>query len=146
MVSPSTPKRRRLIDVLTPRRLVTTAVLILAGFLIVVGLQSVKDERTATCGGGVVQKLYPCPGDIDLRQGVIGASLDQGWTLDLTVDNTPIPQDQVSVQGSDFRFTPGPGTETGALAPGRHTATIHYYRQLDDPANALVYSWAFQTH
>jgi len=144
--SPAGARRSGLLDIVTPRRLVTVALLLLAGVLSVVGLQSVKDQRAATCGGGtVIQTLFPCPGDTALRQGRIGASLAQGWTLDLYVDNAPIPKDQLTVEGSDFYYTPGPGTETGALQPGRHTVRIVYYRDLADPATGSVYSWAFNS-
>jgi len=133
-------------DVLTPRRLVTSALLLLAVVLVVVGFQSVRDERVQTCGGGVLVKLFPCPGDSDLRQGRIGASLAPGYVADLYVDRTAIPKDQVTVEGSDYYFTPGPGTETGALAPGRHTARIVYYHALDDPSKGADFSWSFDTH
>ena len=139
-------RRRSLLDLITPRRLVSAAVLLAAGLLTVVGFQSVKDQRAATCGGGtVIQTLFPCPGDTSLRQGRIGAALAQGYLLDLYVDNTPIPKDQLTVEGSAFYYTPGPGTETGALAPGRHTVRIVYYKELGDPATGAVYSWAFNS-
>lgn len=141
------PSRRLgVLDVLTPRRLVTTALLLLALVLVVVGFQSVRDQRTATCGGATVVKLFPCPGDTDLRQNRIGVSLVQGFQADLYVDGTPIPKDQVTIEGSDYYFTPGPGTETGALAPGRHTARVVYYRDLQDPSQGQEYSWSFATH
>ena len=141
------PERQtRLWDVLTPRRLVTTALLLLAFVLVVVGFQSVRDQRVETCGSGTLVKLFPCPGDTDLRHDRIGVSLAQGYQADLYVDGTPIPKDQLTVEGSDYYFTPGPGTETGALAPGRHTARIVYYRDLQDPSQGLEYSWSFSTH
>ena len=142
----STPTRDvRLRDIITPRLLVTTALLLLAGVLTVVGFQSVRDQRTQICGGGPILKLFPCPGDTDLRQGRIGVSLTPGYQADLYVDNTAIPKDQLTVEGSDYYFTPGPGTETGALAPGRHNARVVYYRDLQDPAQGQEYSWSFDT-
>jgi len=141
-----TARQPRVRDIITPRRLVTTALVLLAAVLAVVGLQSVRDQRITTCGGGVVSKLFPCPGDTDLRQGRIGVSLADGYTADLYVDGTQIPKDQITVEGSDFYFVPGPGTETGALAPGRHTARVVYYRNLADPSTGAEFSWSFSTH
>src|SRR5579864_63083 len=83
------------LDVVTPRRLITTALLLLALVLSVVGLQAVKDTRAASCSYGVILKFYPCPGDTDLRQGTIGVDMAPGWQASLTVDNTPIPQDEI---------------------------------------------------
>lgn len=144
MATSTRPVRVR--DLVTPRRLVTTALLLLAGVLTVIGFQQVKDQRVEVCGGGVLVKLFPCPGDSDLRQGRIGASLAPGYVADLYVDGTVIPKDQVTVEGSDYYFTPGPGTETGALAPGRHTARVVYYHALDDPSKGQEFSWSFDTH
>ncbi|GAC1596733.1 MAG: hypothetical protein NVS3B21_20780 [Acidimicrobiales bacterium] len=143
----SAPTRQvGLLDVLTPRRLITTALLVLVALLVVVGFQSVRDQRTEICGGGALVKLFPCPGDTDLRQGRIGVSLTQGYKAEIYVDTIPIPKDQVTVEGSDFYFTPGTGTETGNLAPGRHTARVVYYRELDDPSKGQEFSWSFTTH
>jgi hypothetical protein len=138
-------------EIFTPRRLVTTAVILLAAVLAVYGLQSVKDQRSATCGSGStgaspVKTLYPCPGDDGLRQGSIGVGLADGYTADLWVDNTPIPRDQMVIEGSTYLYAPGPGTETGALAPGQHTARIVYYKLLQDPGTGTTYSWSFTTH
>jgi hypothetical protein len=138
-------------EVLTPRRLVTTAVLLLAGVIAVYGMQHVRDQRAANCiadanSASIIRQLYPCPGDDGLRQGGIGVSLAQGYKADLTVDGIAIPQDQVIVTGSDYLYLPGPGKETGALQPGPHRATIVYYRALDDPAKGTTYAWAFTTH
>jgi hypothetical protein len=132
-------------NVITPRRLVTTALLLLAVVLSVYGLQSVKDQRAASCSYGPVTRLLPCPGDRDLSQGEIGVEMAAGYQAELTVDNTVVPVDELSVQGSGFFYTPGPGTATGALAPGAHTATVTYYPAAAGPAAAQKYAWNFST-
>ena len=136
---------RRLTDVITPRRLVTTALLLLALVLSVVGLQSVKDQRTATCSHGVVLSLIPCPGDTDLRQGAIGVVMANGWQASLTVDATVIPDDQVVVRGQQYLYRPGPGTATGALAPGEHSAMVSYYPTATGPIATQTFAWSFRT-
>lgn len=141
-------QRTGLLDAVTPRRLVTTALLILVVVLCVVGLQSVKDTRAATCGSpdGPVVHYFPCPGDNTLRQSQIGVVMTPGLQVDLYVDNTPIPKDQMTIEGTTFFFTPGPGTATGALAPGTHSARIVYYRSLADEATGTSARWTFSTH
>jgi hypothetical protein len=136
---------RSLTRVVTPRRLVTAALLLLAVVVSVVGLQSVKDTRAASCSYGVIAKLLPCPGDTDLRQGQIGVEMAAGYQVDLYVDSTAIPKDQVSVQGTGFFYTPGPGSATGALAPGHHTARVVYYLATAGEATAQQYAWNFST-
>jgi hypothetical protein len=135
---------RSLLDVVTPRRLITLALLLLAGVLSVVGLQSVKDTRAATCSHGVILKLYPCPGDTDLRQGTIGVDMASGWQADLYLDNNPIPKDQLAITGSSYYYTPGVnGAPT--LAPGAHTARVAYYETLANEATAQQFAWNFRT-
>lgn len=140
-----------MLDVITPRRLITAAVLILVVVLCIYGLQGVKDTRAATCGAGnsgvsPIKVLYPCPGDSDLRQGIIGVSLADGYTADLFVDGTQIPMDQLQITGQSVTYQPGPGTETGALAPGGHSAKVVVYRLLQDPTTGIPFSWSFSTH
>jgi hypothetical protein len=135
---------RSLLDVVTPRRLITLALLLSAVVLSVVGLQSVKDTRAATCSHGVILKLYPCPGDTDLRQGTIGVDMASGWQADLYLDNNAIPKDQLVITGSSYYYTPG---ENGAptLSAGAHTARVAYYRTLADEATAQQFAWNFRT-
>jgi len=124
---------------------VTTALLLLAVVLSVYGLQSVKDQRAASCSSGPITRLLPCPGDRDLSQGEVGVEMAAGYQVELTIDSTVVPKDELSVQGSGFFYTPGPGTATGALAPGTHTARVTYYLATAGPAAAQEYAWNFST-
>jgi len=132
-------------DVITPRRLVTTALLLGAIVISVVGLQSVKDQRAAQCSHGVVTSLVPCPGDTVLQQGKVGVVMANGWQASLQVDDTPIPQDQVSQTGQTYLFQPGPGTATGALIPGQHSVTVTYWPTTTGPAGSQQFAWSFRT-
>ena len=135
---------RSALDIVTPRRLITLALLLSAVVLSVVGLQSVRDTRAATCSHGVILKLYPCPGDTDLRQGTIGVDMASGWQADLYLDNNAIPKDQLEITGSSYYYTPG---INGApqLTPGAHTARVAYYQTLADEATAQQFAWNFRT-
>src|SRR5581483_8110849 len=142
----------KLTEVLTPRRLVTTALLLLALVLAVYGMQHVTDtNRATTCGAGnsavsPVKVLYSCPGDDGLRQGRIGVSLAQGYTTDLFVDGTPIPTYQLVIEGSDFFYLPGPDKITGALSPGSHLAELRYRKLSEETAAPIPYVWWFTTN
>ena len=135
---------RSALDIVTPRRLITLALLLSAVVLSVVGLRSVRDTRAATCSHGVILKLYPCPGDTDLRQGTIGVDMASGWQADLYLDNNAIPKDQLEITGSSYYYTPG---INGApqLTPGAHTARVAYYQTLADEATAQQFAWSFRT-
>jgi hypothetical protein len=136
-------------DVITPRRLVTAAVLALAALVSIVGLQKTRTPtQTDNCpvANTPIAQLLPCPGDSDLNQGKIGVSMEQGWQVDLYVDGTPIPRDQVQVEGSLYLFQPGPDTDVGTLRAGSHTARIVYYRVLGDESSGQSFTWRFSTH
>jgi hypothetical protein len=135
---------RPLLEVITPRRLVTTALLLLAVVLSVVGLQSVRDTRAASCSYGVVTKLYPCPGDTDLRQGSIGVDMAPGWQVDLYVDGNPIPKDQLTIQATSFLYTPG-SDGAPAITPGEHTARVVFYQNVASEATAQQFAWNFRS-
>lgn len=115
-------------QVVTPWRVVYTVALAAAALLLIIGFQSSKDQRAAGCSIGPIVKLVPCPGDTDLRQGLIGVYLTGGYRAALIVDRTEIPEDQLRTGGANqVYFQPGAGTETGALAPGLHSATVIYW-------------------
>jgi hypothetical protein len=136
----------RLRLIVTPYRIFVTVALTAAALLMVFGFQSSKDENKTTCGGGPIVRLIPCPGDSDLGQGLIGVDLDSGYTGVILVDGTEIPQDQYRTGGpNQIYFQPGPGTETGALAPGRHTATVIYWPVTSDRTHSTSFPWAFTT-
>ena len=147
-VHPAGARRRtRVRDVVTPFRILCTAALAAAALLFVFGFQSSVDQRATTCGDPAtpIVHLFPCPGDTDLRQGIIGASLGSGLTGIIIVDHQEIPLDQLRTGGANqVYFQPGPGTETGALAPGVHSATVIYWPTTGTREHdSIGYSWSF---
>jgi hypothetical protein len=139
---------RGLLDIITPRRLVVGAVLVLAVLVTVVGLQRTDTSTPVdACGPvGPIVRFLPCPGVSTLVQGTIGVDMQPGWQVDLYVDNTPIPKDQLEIEGSDYYYQPLPGSATGALAPGNHTARVVYYQNLAQEATGASRSWSFAAH
>jgi hypothetical protein len=133
---------------ITVRRIVISIILAFAIALLAFGFNGARDNTAPKFTDVAVEGTYPNEGDLDLRQARIGIDVKSGYTAELQVDQTPIPDDQVEkVVGLDqYFYTPGPGTETGALAPGRHCATATI-RQIGDPNDpGRKFSWCFQSH
>jgi len=142
---------RPVLDVITPRRLITLAVVLLVVLLVVRGFQDAvtpNGGRSESCNvvGTPIEQLHPCPGDTDPNQLTIGVDMDPGWQVDLYLDGTPIPKDEMQIEATEFSYVPGPGTATGPLAPGLHTAKVVYYKTLAEEASGQVFSWEFTTH
>jgi hypothetical protein len=131
-----------ILDVLTPRRLVTTAVLLLAAVVIVIGFQRTNTTPTVPCGSptGPIVKLIPCPGQSVPNQTLVGAQMSAGLQVDLTVDGTAVPKDQVTAEGPNFYYQPNPD-----LRPGNHTAAVTYYGDTQDASNGTTFAWSFST-
>jgi hypothetical protein len=108
------------------------------------GFQSTRTTKGAPCGAVPVIRLSPCPNDTELRQGLIGADLLAGYQGELLVDNVQIPAEELRTGGpNQIYFQPGPGTITGALAPGRHTATLIFWSSTKTKAEGDQQSWPF---
>ena len=94
-----------------------------------------------------VTRVFPEPGDQALRQDTIYVELAIPYTGVLRVDDTEIPEDQLTrIQvGSATRvsYTPGPGTETGALRAGRHRVTAIFWENSKTRNEARTFAWNF---
>ncbi|MDQ1397960.1 MAG: hypothetical protein QOG64_3219 [Acidimicrobiaceae bacterium] len=135
--------------IVTLRRVVIS--LILAGALVLLGygFSSGRDAtKPPVFTDSAVEGTYPKDGDFELRQFRIGIDLASGYTAELRLDNVPIPKDQVEVVvGLDqYFYQPGPGTATGALAPGRHCASATIVKVTDPNDTGHPFAWCFQTH
>ena len=94
-----------------------------------------------------VARVFPEPGDQVLRQDTIYVELEVPYTGVLRIDETEIPEDQLErlQVGNTTRvaYTPGPGTETGALRPGRHSATAIFWEADKTRQQARTFGWNF---
>jgi hypothetical protein len=135
----------------TVRRLLMATGVALALVLIGLGFALVRDPEDAAVPitDAAVQFVEPASGDLDLRQGRIGADLATGYIGVLLVDTVEIPEDQlerIDALNQVF-YTPGPEKETGALRPGRHTATVVFWRiGSTREAGTRSYTWTFNVH
>jgi hypothetical protein len=135
--------------IVTIRRVVIS--LIVAGALVLLGygFSSGRDEtKPPVFTDSAVEATYPKEGDLELRQFRIGIDLASGYAAELSLDNVPIPKDQVEVVvGLDqYFYQPGPGTATGALAPGRHCATATITKVVDPNDTGHPFVLCFQSH
>lgn len=131
------------------RRLVLSLVAASGVVLIVAGINSVEErENRPTLLNSAVRSVVPADGDLDLRQGVVGFTLDPRYEGRLVLDGVPIPDDQLHFAAgvNSWTYRPGPGTETGPLRPGRHTARVYYWERgrAEDPAQFV--EWRFSSH
>jgi hypothetical protein len=136
--------------VVTLHRIVLSLLVSAAVILLAVAFSLSGDEGGSVAITDVaVEARIPPPGDVNLRQARIGVDLAPGYTGVLLVDGTEIPEDQlVRIEGlNQVFYTPGPGTETGPLSPGRHRITAVFWPVEESrQAAARQVSWEFNAH
>jgi hypothetical protein len=95
-----------------------------------------------------VESVEPGPNETALRQTTIVAHLEPAYTGVLVINGDEIPLDQLSYrQGRNvIEYTPGKGTETGALKPGPICANVVYWLDTETRAQSLTYQWCWQVH
>ena len=137
--------------IVTVRRVVISLLLAvaLAGFFY--AFSSGEDPPPPLLIDEAIERTEPPQGALALRQSRIGVDLVPGYTAELKIDGRVIPADQVEkVVGLDqYWYTPGPGTETGPLEPGRHCASAVLTKLGTAEAPPEVResnSWCFSLH
>ena len=131
---------------LTRRRVVITLLLAVAAGALVVSFQSHEEESDAIeVRDTAVSRVFPRPGDINVRQDAVGYELVFGYTGVLQIDRVEIPEDQTDRIGGINRvsFTPGAAKEFEALAAGRHCATAVFWRESETRESGRTYTWCF---
>lgn len=133
---------------------VAVAILVLAGRRNQVG-QSAKDRDP------VVVAQLPPPGGRALRQTEIGAELRVGYDGRLTINGTPIPEEQMSgaidpttVSPQELRqfgirpnkrnsvyFQPGPGKVIESFDTGPVTIALRYFKDRQAATSGRTVSW-----
>lgn len=91
-----------------------------------------------------IRAVSPLPASLQLRQTEIFVELAPPFRGALTVNGTPVPDDQLDViEGLNrYAFTPGEGKEIEALPPGRACAVVDY-TSVDPSAQGGTYRWCF---
>jgi hypothetical protein len=132
----------------TPYRIGVSVLLAGAFAALYVAFVSAKDPEPSTTQPAAVVSFEPADGSTVLRQSRIVAQLRSGLVGVLVVDGTEIPEDQLEhLEGSNWvGFTPGPGTEIGALKPGQRCATVVYWEPAAGRRTAERFRWCWQVH
>lgn len=95
-----------------------------------------------------IEAVFPDGGDLDLRQATISVDLASGYRGALFLDGVPIPDDQIrTVVGlNQLIVTPDPGGEFAELRPGRHCASVTYWRIELSEDESATFRWCFRLH
>ena len=134
---------------ITPYRVVVSVLLAAAFAILYVGVNAAKDPEPSNSRDQRIVNLSPAPDEFALRQDRIFVELDPAYTGILVVDGTEIPEDQLDHREglNTVGYTPGKGTETGALKPGPRCAVVVYWpsastRERDSDS----YRWCWTVH
>lgn len=135
---------------ITRYRVIVSVLLALAAAIFYVGVTRSVDPPEESVGlNRFVTSVEPEPNALALRQAHIVARLASGYTGVLLIDGVEIPEDQLDrLEGiNTVGFTPGKGTETGALKPGRRCATVVYWPIESTRARASgSHGWCWSVH
>ncbi len=94
-----------------------------------------------------VLRTFPPAGDLDLRQVTVGVQLAPGYTGDLFVDGRQVPEDELKREPALYQITlqPRPGSDFN-LGPGRHCASLRYWRLAQPDVVRDAPPWCFNLH
>lgn len=143
-----------------PRRVATTAVLLLAAAILAYGC-SVGESAKEGSESSVIVAQYPAPGGRALRQTEVGAELEVGYDGRLTVNGVAIPEEDMegavdpstvseeNLQRYGIRpqnrnrviFRPGPGKVIEELEPGEVTITLRWFPDRREDQGGGVVTW-----
>ena len=95
-----------------------------------------------------VERIYPTPGDLDLRQVKIGAILKAGFEGSLTLDGAVIPESDLYREPSLYQIElrPEEGSIFADPKPGRHCASIVFWPASQGRQAAATQQWCFNLH
>jgi hypothetical protein len=130
---------------------IVAAVLLVVVNLAIFGtLHEVRGTASLELPAPIVS-VDPQQGDHILPQDSITVGLLPKYTGRLTIDHTPIPDDQLDVTNLvTISFQPKPGHDITQLAPGDHSATIESwpnsktYEQAKSGHLLSTYTWSFK--
>ena len=116
----------------------------LALMAVVIGAVLIAPQGTGVALPDQIESISPTNGAIVLRQTRLEIDMAQGYVIEIAVDGTPIPQDQLIVveQTGLYRWEPRSDTFIPEWSPGTHTIEIRWEStgQIPDPG---VLIWTF---
>ncbi len=124
------------------RSIIAVLLIIVAGSLF--GLTRLSSGPSQPVNS-IVESTDPKDGDKILQQGQITVDLLAGWDGTLSIDQRPIPDDQlvkVREQGL-IKFQPGPGKAFEYFPAGQNCMTLTYWQTLTGPDQSFTKQWCF---
>jgi hypothetical protein len=128
------------------RRILLSLVAAIALVGIAVGFSQAQRPTERAQPG--VERVYPPPGDLDLRQIKIGAILRPGYEGELSLDGAVIPESDLYREPSLYQIELRPEADSifADLDPGRHCASIEYWPTSLGRQGAATQQWCFNLH
>lgn len=130
--------------IVTLPRVVMSVLLAFAVASMYVAFNEHDDSPNPRLRPQAIRAVSPLPASLQLRQTEIFVELAPPFRGALTVNGTPVPDDQLDIiEGLNrYAFTPGEGKEIEALPPGRACAVVDY-TSADPSAPGGTYRWCF---
>lgn len=139
------------LDRTVPRRIIFGLLLLAAfGAMAYVAIDPGPTTRTASDRDPAIEALIPTANADVLRQSEVGIDLAEGYRASLTINDVPIPPDQIigSADASSppslarYVFAPGDGKAVETLRAGLNCVTAEFWLATD-PNDTSVYNWCF---
>ncbi|HEY1737300.1 MAG TPA: hypothetical protein VGI86_01240 [Acidimicrobiia bacterium] len=136
-----------------PRNLKRTIIIVLGALLAlnfaIIGVHATRSTTATPDLPSGILELFPPRGQLVRPQDQIGAQLAKGWTGELTLDSTPLPDDRydpIEKANNAIIWRPGPGKAFTQTEPGDHTLTLHFWPIQVGPSgsDSRTFSWTFK--
>lgn len=127
------------------RLLLIGAVALAIGVLVFGFTRDQGREGTAASGGDAVEALIPAPESEVLSQNSIGIDLAPGYTGELSINGSPVPDEELVDDRQTFRilYQPAENSALGTLPAGENCAQALVWPIEDGRQNARTVSWCF---
>jgi hypothetical protein len=137
---PSAPRTRRL----HPRHAGYALLLVVVAVCVVVLYQR-SEMNGVDLDNGRIERLIPTPGSKILSQDEIGIDLAPGYEATLTLNGTPIPEDELLIvpQLNQVTFKASPDRETQLIPAQQNCLVATYWLSSTGPAQSSTRSWCF---
>lgn len=129
----------------TAARRTIIGLLLLVAALSVFGLTRLESGKDTADESVIIESINPANNDKTLQQGQITVDLLTGWDASFSVDERPIPDDQivkVREQGT-FMFQPGTGKALEYFPAGQNCVTMTYWQIATGPDQSYTKRWCF---
>jgi hypothetical protein len=142
--SPAAPPRDPRARRLHPRHAVYALLLVIVAVSIFV-LFKKSQTNGVNLGNGAIERLIPAPGSKILSQDEIGIDLAPGYEATLSLNGTPIPEDELRIvpELNQVTFKALPYGETQLVQGQQNCVVATYWLSSAGPSQSTNRSWCF---